>query len=128
MAEEKAKFRFERYQITKSLIEISNSSNIDKDIEVEIKKTNAEHTEENIFKLMFDVNIKDANKSLNIDINAEGFFEFDKELNDSEKSSFFNINAPAILFPYIRAYITTLTSLSGITPIILPTINLVNRK
>ena len=128
MAEEKAKFRFKSYQITKSLIEISNDSDIGKDIEIEIKKTNAEHNEENKFKLMFDVIVSDANKTLNIEISAEGFFEFDKELNDTEKSSFFNINAPAILFPYIRAYITTLTSLSGITPIILPTINLINRK
>ena len=33
-------------------------------------------------------------------------------------------NAPAILFPYIRAYISNITALGGIAPIILPTLNL----
>ena len=37
---------------------------------------------------------------------------------------FFYINAPALLFPYIRAYISTLTNLSGFEPINLPTLNM----
>ncbi|MDY4753237.1 MAG: protein-export chaperone SecB [Prevotella sp.] len=38
--------------------------------------------------------------------------------------NFICINAPAIIFPYIRAYVSTLTSLSGIPTIIMPTINM----
>lgn len=71
--------------------------------------------------------INDKNDSLKIFLNIEGQFEFDKDLTDPVKESFFNVNAPAILFPYVRAYISTLTALSGINPIILPTINLSNR-
>lgn len=37
---------------------------------------------------------------------------------------FFYTNAPALLFPYIRAYISTLTNLSGFEPINLPTLNM----
>ncbi|NLJ01090.1 MAG: hypothetical protein GX371_08085 [Bacteroidales bacterium] len=93
-------------------------------LEIEIKRTNGVNGESNKFKLLLDVNVRDKNNSLNIDISSEGFFEFDDELSESEKEFFFNINALAILFPYIRAYISTLTSLSGIQPLILPTINL----
>lgn len=37
---------------------------------------------------------------------------------------YFAVNAPAILFPYIRAYISLLTSLSGVGTVLLPTLNL----
>jgi len=37
---------------------------------------------------------------------------------------FFCINGPAILFPYIRAYLSSLSALSGIPLILLPTINM----
>ena len=51
-----------------------------------------------------------------------GIFEFDEDLTN--KQLFFSQNAPAILFPYIRAYISALTALSGIPTITLPTLNL----
>lgn len=128
MAEEIAKFRFRKYQILKSVIDITDISNISKELDIEIKRANGENEEENRFKLLFDVNIKDKNESLNIDISAQGFFDFNKGLSEGEMDTFFNVNAPAILFPYVRAYISTLTALSGINPIILPTINLSNRE
>ena len=53
---------------------------------------------------------------------------FDQDIDEKMRASFFNVNAPAILFPYVRAHITTLTSLSGIKPIILPTLNLSSRN
>ena len=52
-------------------------------------------------------------------------FYFEKGIEEKQLNNYFYINAPAILFPYIRAYITTLTSLSGLKPIILPTLNLI---
>lgn len=128
MPETIARFRFKKYHILKSSIEFYDISTIDKELEIEIKKSDEVNDEANNFKLSFDINIKDKNKSFNIDISTEGFFEFDKDLNENDRDLFFNVNAPAILFPYIRAYISTLTSLSGICPIILPTINLTGRK
>ena len=43
-------------------------------------------------------------------------------------NQYFYTNAPAILFPYIRAYISTLTNLSGYKPINLPTLNLTSLR
>lgn len=56
-----------------------------------------------------------------------GLFEFDRDVDEKLKSTFFNSSAPAILFPYVRAYVTTLTGLSGVNPVILPTLNLAVR-
>ena len=51
-------------------------------------------------------------------------FSFDSQIEITQLNKYFYMNAPAILFPYIRAYISTLSVLSGIEPITLPTLNL----
>ncbi|MBC7555101.1 MAG: protein-export chaperone SecB [Taibaiella sp.] len=45
------------------------------------------------------------------------------EIGDEERNGLINFNATAIMFPYLRAFITTLTSNLGdvTSPIILPT-------
>lgn len=127
MSEEIAKFRFQEYHIRKSIIEISDISQIEKEIEIEIVRSSGVNEKLNNFKLILDLKIWDKSKSLNIEVSAKGFFDFDKTLTDSEKNSFFNVNAPAILFPYVRAYVSALTALSGVPPVIMPTINLSTR-
>lgn len=51
-------------------------------------------------------------------------FIADGEINDEFKTSnFVKINAPAIAYPFLRAFISNLTINSGLTPIVLPTMN-----
>jgi len=53
-------------------------------------------------------------------------FETDEEITEEFKNSHFpKINAPAIAYPYLRAYVSNLTLQSGVTPVMLPTINFV---
>ena len=49
-------------------------------------------------------------------------------IEDTGYKNFIFTNAPAILFPYVRSYITSLTSLSGIKPVQLPILNISNLK
>ncbi|WP_222708016.1 protein-export chaperone SecB [Algibacter pacificus] len=54
-------------------------------------------------------------------------FKLDKDISEEFKlSDFPKINAPAIAFPYLRAYISNLTLQSGFEPVMLPSINFVN--
>ena len=54
-----------------------------------------------------------------------GEFVFNNdEISKDMLGGLFCINAPAIMFPYIRAYISTLTALSGIDTVIVPTLNM----
>ena len=128
MSEQIAKFRFKGFSIQKSLIEIKGDLNPNNKIDVEFKQTSSVNESESKYMHVLGVSIKDKEGKLNIEVEANGFFEFDKELDEDARSKFFNVNAPAILFPYVRAYITTLTSLSGISPVILPTLNLSKRE
>jgi preprotein translocase subunit SecB len=128
MKKDEAKFRFLDFRIQESRISIKDANLISDQLNVNFEQSEYLSDEESLFKYEMSVGIEDDNKYLNIQIVASGLFEFDKNLTDLEKQAFFSVNAPAILFPYVRAYITTLTSLSGIKPVILPTLNMSTSK
>lgn len=119
----KAKFKFIKYIIDKANIEIFNIPESAKIIfgfstSGTLDKTNKS------FQLKLGTHIFDENKSFDIIVNATAEFQY-KDLNDENLlHNFLYKNAPAILFPYIRAYIANLSALSGIPTILLPTLNL----
>ena len=77
------------------------------------------------FGIIFNIEIKD--KRFDLYIESVFIFLLDNEISESFKiSDFLKINAPAIAFPYLRAYISNLTLQSGFQPIILPSINFVS--
>ncbi|MBD9146311.1 MAG: protein export chaperone secb [Bacteroides clarus] len=127
MAEQIAKFRFLRYNIIKSSIEIDDNKVVNEDLTVEFSQEGAECIENNLYKHTLGVDIIDKNNVMRIKVVVIGLFEFDRDIDEKLKSTFFNSSAPAILFPYVRAYVTTLTGLSGVNPVILPTLNLAVR-
>lgn len=129
MAEKVAKFRLKDYKITQSHFSINPEKISAKDnMAIEIKRENLLNESESLFKLDMSVNMSDERGNINISIKIEGLFEFDSDLNETQKNNFFDINAPAILYPYVRAYLSSLTSLSGFSHIILPTINFAARS
>jgi preprotein translocase subunit SecB len=76
------------------------------------------------FGVVFEVNVKD--KEFNLRIEAAFFFSLDQEITEEFKvSNFPTVNAPAIAFPYLRAFISNITLQSGFKPVILPSINFI---
>ena len=51
-------------------------------------------------------------------------YEFRNEIAFEQIPDFFYANSIAIIFPYIRAFISTLTLQANFVPIVLPTLNL----
>ena len=127
MAEQIANFRFKGYKIIDSTIRISEEMEISSKLEINFEQTIGSIIEEGMYKHTPTTKITNDNSSMNIEVKAVGFFEFDKSLSNELLQDFFQKNAPAILFPYVRAYISTLTGLSGVAPLILPTLNLSKR-
>lgn len=101
------------------------------------EKTRVE-AEENVFNLEPQALISRSKNQFHINIEIEivnkdndfilkmlsiGMFDFN---TDDEKAlfGFISINGPAIIFPYIRSFISNFTSLSGFDTITLPTLNL----
>ena len=89
-----------------------NQFNGDKEITVNIEpkvyfpKGNSNH-----FKIIQDVQVSVENV-FDIFIIAIGNFELNVE-DEKLRTTFVNMNAPAIMFPYIRSFISTLTSNLG---------------
>lgn len=75
----------------------------------------------NVFKIIMEthVSIKEA---FQIFVRAIGHFEASSGLTPETRSSFVNLNAPAIMYPYVRSYISNLTANSGgtVPPITIP--------
>lgn len=63
-----------------------------------------------------------ANEFVKGVVNAE--FKFSELLNFDEIPGFFYINAIAIIFPYVRAFISTLTLQANTAAVLVPTLNL----
>jgi preprotein translocase subunit SecB len=119
----KAKFQFREFFINRSLIEQSEGEP-SSDFSIGFDPKGFVNKKKSIFQLRLGIKINDKKNVINIEISSVANYHFDKEITKDQLDKLFYINAPAILFPYIRAYISTLTNLSGFKPINLPTLNL----
>ena len=116
-------FKFDKYIIQRSVI---NRKLMDspESFQIGFNPKGTHFKEDGRFELFLGIHIEDEKKSLLIEVDAIATFFLKGETSEKMLKTYFYINAPAILFPYIRAYIATLTTLSGMAPINLPTLNL----
>jgi len=123
MEQKVATFQFLGYRVVESVfnhkLDGETASHIKTDFEVEGRNDDAD----SIFLLTVKTHITDDNGVLDAKVAMVGQFKYDKTVSETQRNNFFTINGPAILFPYIRAYISTLTALGGTAPIVLPTFN-----
>jgi len=119
----KSAFRFEKYSITRSVID-RKSNETPESLQIGFEPKGTHYRNEGKFELFLGVHIEDEAKSLSIEVDAIAIYVLEGEVSEKMLSTFFYLNAPAILFPYLRAYVATLTTLSGMPPINLPTLNL----
>jgi len=124
MKKQEAQFRFLDFKVVKSIYQIDTQKfKQGGKLEVNFKfPTELDFTQKNLISFPMEVLIENEDKSLRIQVGIIGIFESDVDL--TKEKSFVEISAPAIIFPYIRAYVSNLTSMSGIQPILLPTYNM----
>ncbi|MEA3446910.1 MAG: protein-export chaperone SecB [Bacteroidota bacterium] len=118
-----SKFQFKSFKIIRSLIK-RNEETPSKKISLGFAPKGFINKEDSNFQLQLGVKIEDDNKSFKIEIESVADYSFENSEGLEKLDDLFYINAPALLFPYIRAYISTLTNLSGFEPINLPTLNM----
>lgn len=123
MSETIAQFRFLNYKIVESQFQMAQQNIVNAQLNINLQKEVLVNEEERKVRLEMVTNVNDENNLVDIKVKTVGLFEYDEGADAELKDSFFNVNAPAILFPYIRAYVAALTTLSGYNPINLPTIN-----
>lgn len=69
--------------------------------------------------------LEDKNKLFDLQVKIKGTFTVTnyEGMTDKEIDYIIKTSTTTILFPYLRSYVTSMTSLAGLTPITLPIIN-----
>lgn len=79
-----------------------------------------------LFIVEFTASVTNTAKTFILNTKFHVRFQTDHEISPEYlQSNAIKINAPAIAFPFLRSFITTLTANAGFPPVILPPINFV---
>lgn len=124
MKKQEAQFRFLDFKVVKSIYQIDTQKfKQGGKLDVNFKfPAELDYAQGQPIAFPMEVLIENEDKSLRIQVGIIGVFESDVDI--TKEKSFIEVSAPAIIFPYIRAYVSNLTSMSGIQPILLPTYNM----
>ncbi len=120
--ETKGKIKFNGYTIQKFLLE--KQENIDKN---EQGKVNLEysfyksHEKNDLYRVSLNlVTFTDKSK---IDLTLDALFEIPSSIDKNTRQYFLTVSAPAIVYPYLRTFISNVTSFDIDDTVILPIIN-----
>lgn len=117
-----APFKFKEFIIKESYIKIEPNTKASS-IDIKIEPKGIIDEEKKIFEIQLDISLK-SDDDLKVIVTILGTFEFKEvEIKDNLRNYFY-VNAPAIIFPYLRSYISALTALSGCNTIIIPPMNM----
>ncbi|MCW2262094.1 MULTISPECIES: protein-export chaperone SecB [Sphingobacterium] len=118
-----ASFKISNYKFTKTLLDFSFYKEGEIDVSFAVSGTFIKSR--SIFELRFAIIAKSEGiTEAFVSVDCESIFEFTNVSSLAEVPDYFYTNCIAILFPYLRAYVSTITVQSNIRPIILPTLNL----
>ena len=125
---ERASFRLVDYHFDKIVLDLGNlKPNSEFNIDFIPEGKYYLSTNKYLLEFTFKANI-DSSESDNILIHCVAEYEFQNVSNKEEIPSFFYANSIAILFPYIRAFVSTVTLQANVKPLMLPTMNLSSLK
>lgn len=116
-------FRLVNYKFTKATLIFD----IPKDAEfvIDFKPSGKLKEIEGTYDLSFDTIVKcEKTDTIIVEVSCIAQFSFMDRIKFEEIPDFFYPNSLAILFPYIRAFVSTLSLQANSSPMILPTVNL----
>lgn len=122
---QKAAFSIDKYVFDKVIIDLAN--NISKDIDLSFETKGVFFEKDSKYELIFSVTAFNEDKTIEnpfVFVQCIGLFNFESVSTFEDIPDFFYRNCIAILFPYLRAYVSVVTSQANIPGIILPTLNL----
>ena len=120
-----ASFTLKGYRFPKALIDLTNIKAENNEFKMDIFPRGIYSLKKREFKLefLFVAKLNDSEKPA-ISVDCEGLFVFADELSYKEIPDYFFPNSIAIIFPYIRAFVSTMSLQANFRPIIIPTMNL----
>ena len=105
---------FQRSEVVNGTVRLSQNS---------IGK-NIEKIDDDDYKCSLVFSMTDEEETTSLKIIVSGIFEFKADLEQDLKDIIITKNTVAILFPYLRAQVTLMTSQPDIEPVVIPAINI----
>jgi preprotein translocase subunit SecB len=123
---DKAVFSLNSYHFNRVVLNLDNLSP-EATLDMNFAPSGLFNQAKRTFLLSFAFKATCNNKDI-VFVNCIAEFEFKDDLTFEEIPEFFYGNSIAILFPYIRSMVSTVTLQANVQPMILPTLNLVSLK
>lgn len=121
--DQKAAFRLENYSFNKVTIDLEKRKS--KEITISFEPAGKYTTANSVYELNISVHATtEGSDQPFTSIQCLANFSFEHVSSFDEIPSYFYRNAIAIIFPYLRAFVSTVTLQANIPPVILPTMNL----
>lgn len=120
---EKAAFKLDEYHFTKASLDFDIPDRAE--LNIEFSPRGKFNSGDSTYELDFDVKVecKETGKEV-IFVSCVALFSFKEKITISDIPEYFYPNSLAIMFPYIRAFISTISLQANIRPVVLPTVNL----
>lgn len=120
---EKAAFKLDSYHFTKAELDFNIPN--EAELNITFNPKGVFYTKEFRYELEFDVIVKCKETGTNvITVSCLSSFTFNGSISIDEIPDYFYPNSIAIIFPYIRAFVSTISLQANVQPVLLPTINL----
>lgn len=121
----KAVFSLESYKFDQAVLNLEDIKN-DTAFLVGFEPSGIYKEKDSLYELKFIFKAWEEGKEESpiVRVRCVADFKFDGVTSLENIPSFFYLNSIAILFPYVRAFVSTLTLQANIKPILLPTLNL----
>lgn len=121
---ENALFKLDNYQFPKAVIDFTKAEGKN-ELELQFAPEGQFEKDKRLFRLHFSVRIcLNNSEEPAIEVHCLADYSFQNDIEFADIPPFFYSNSIAILFPYVRAFISTLSLQANYPPMILPTLNL----
>lgn len=120
---EEAAFKLDSYKFTKVSLNLDVQKNAT--LVIEFYPYGRFLQGPGVYELYFDTKVicEETSKEV-VSISCIAKFSFKDTVNIEDIPAYFYPNSLAIIFPYIRAFVSTVSLQANVRPIILPTVNL----
>ena len=121
-----SEFKFLGYRVTKIALDIKNEFFVQHESKfntaIDIQQNFVEQNNRFV-EVVLNIKVTDEQGNFDFILLVRGGFEASKEMPDELFRALATVNAPAILYPFARAIVTTYTAQANIPPIFLPAVN-----
>lgn len=120
---EKAAFKLDNYHFTKAALDFNIPN--DAELNISFNPKGVFYAKDARYDLVFDVTVECVETNTDVvKVSCEASFSFGNKVSIENIPDYFYPNSLAIVFPYVRAFVSTISLQANVQPVVLPTVNL----